>query len=235
MSVKIDKADYAILYGVSDEQWPVWLLLEERTMAGVNRFWPGLAASELTEHFFRLWSEGLVECAEGEDEPAIAPDRRLAREQFEFDKTLSDRPESNSLTYRLSSQGGDLWAQYAGVDWGKFFSSWPNSATNECTLTASVREPIEIALQLREIAPEPIAGTLLWDLVQPWQATYWKVLPRGNRLRYRYGNWTHGRDFRDEEEVRHWEKLRQAFAPYKGHKSFQEVCRDNNWIIDGTE
>jgi hypothetical protein len=83
MNVKIEKADYAILYGVSLEQWPAWLLLKERTMAGVNRFWPGLAAPELTEHFFRLWSEGLIECTEGEDEPAIAPDYQLTREQFD--------------------------------------------------------------------------------------------------------------------------------------------------------
>lgn len=120
MNVKIDKADYTILYGVSDEQWPAWLLLKEETMAGVNRFWPGLAAYELTEHFFRLWSEGLIECAFGEDEPAIAPDQQLATEQFGFDNTVSDRPKGNLLTYRLSSEGGDVWAQYAGVDWSRF-------------------------------------------------------------------------------------------------------------------
>ncbi len=111
INVKIDKADYTILYAVSEEQWPAWLLLKEQTMAGVNRFWPGLPVPELTEHFFRLWSEGLIECAFGEDEPAISPDPQLARVQFEFDTAVSDRPNDNLLTYRLSSQGGDVWAQ----------------------------------------------------------------------------------------------------------------------------
>src|SRR5436309_12245794 len=85
MDAKIDKADYAILYAVTLEQWPAWLLIKEETMGGINRHWPGLPPRELTEHFFRLWSEGLIQCAEGEDEPAIAPDYELARKQFELE------------------------------------------------------------------------------------------------------------------------------------------------------
>ena len=228
MNAKIDKTDYAILYGVSEEQWPAWLLLKEQTMAGVNRFWPGLPARQLTEHFFRLWSEGLIECAEGEDEPAIAPDYQLAREQFQFDTAASDRPEGNPLIYRLSSQGGDLWAQYAGVDWSRFIS-WCGAEPNEWTLTASAREAIEIALQLRDIAPEPIPGTGRWEILQSWQAIYWKVLPIGNCFRYKYENWTGGLPMRDEEEIRRWMKLRNDFAPYWSgwHKSFDEVCREH--------
>jgi hypothetical protein len=168
------------------------LLIKEETMGGINRHWPGLPPRELTEHFFRLWSEGLIECAEGEDEPAIAPDYELARKQFELENPSSDRPEGVSLTYRLTSQGGDVWANYAGVDWNRFFSSWAGSEFNEWTLNASVREPIVIALKLREVSPLPIPGTERGQILQPWQATYWKVLPTGNRLRNRYENWTHG-------------------------------------------
>jgi hypothetical protein len=229
MNLKIDKADYAIVYGVSEEQWPAWLLLKEETMAGVNRFWPGLAARELTEHFSRLWSEGLIECADGEDEPAIAPDYQLASEQFEFDTTVSDRPEETPLTYRLSSGGGDVWAQYAAVDWSRFFTTSCGVDPNEWTLNASVREAIEVALQPREIAPEPIPGSGRWEVLRPWQATYWKVLSVGNRFRYKYENWAGGVTLRDEDEIRQWAKLRNDFAPYWGgwHKSFEEVCREH--------
>lgn len=228
MNVKIDKADYAILYGVSSEQWPAWLLLKDETMGGVNRFWPGLAGRELTEHFFRLWSEGLIECAEGEGEPAIAPDYRLAREQFEFDNAVSDRPEGNPLTYRLSPQGGDVWAQYADVDWSKFFSSWCGSEAGEWTLNAAAREAIDMAVQIREVSPLPISGTECWEILQPWHATYWKVLPRGIRLRYRYEKWT-PTNFQDELELTRWEQLQKDFAPYWSgwHKTFEEVCREH--------
>ena len=74
----------------------------------------------------------------------------------------------------------------------RFFSSWAGSEFNEWTRNASVREPIVIALKLREVSPLPIPGTERWEILQPWQATYWKVLPTGNRLCYRYENWTHG-------------------------------------------
>jgi hypothetical protein len=230
MSVTIDKADYAILYGVSEEQWPAWLLLKERTMAGVNRFWPGLAAPELTEHFFRLWSERLIECAEGEDEPAIAPDYELTRQQFEFDTSSSDRPQFNSLTYRLSPAGGDTWENYAGVDWNKFYNSWDDSERNEFRLSASDRKAVELAIQLRTISPLPVPGTDRWEILGSWQATYWKVLPAGHRIGYKYErSWPSALTYQNEDEFRKREELWREFSPYWSgwHKRFDEVCKEH--------
>jgi hypothetical protein len=34
MNVKIDKADYTILYGVSEEQWPAWAAIEGTNYGG---------------------------------------------------------------------------------------------------------------------------------------------------------------------------------------------------------
>jgi len=229
MSVKIDKADYAILYGVSEEQWPAWLLLRDETMGGVNRFWPGLPPHELTEHFFRLWSEGLIECAEGEDEPAIPPDFELARQQFEFDRAASDRPQANLLTYRLSAAGGDIWANYAGVDWSKFYCSWYDSGRNDFRLSASERRAIELALHLRTISPLPVSGTERWEILGSWQAIYRKVLPTGHRINYRYESWPCAPTLHNEEEFRAWERLWEDFLPYWSgwHKHFDEVCKEH--------
>ena len=229
MSAKIDHADYAILYGVSEEQWPAWLLLRDETMGGVNRFWPGLPPHELTEHFFRLWSEGLIECAEGEDEPAIPPDYELARQQFEFDNSSSDRPQHNLLTYRLTPAGGDLWARYASVDWSKVYCSSYDSARNEFSLSASARAAIELALQLREISPPPIQGTEQWEILGSWQATYRKVLPTGHRISYKYESWPSVFPLHKEDEIRRWEKSWQDFSPYwtGWHKRFDAVCKEH--------
>jgi len=227
--IKIDKADYAILYGVSHEQWPAWLLLRDETMSGVNRFWPGLPAQELTQHFFALWNQGFIECAEDEDLPAIAPDFELARQQFEFDYSLSDRPQSNLLTYRLSPAGGEIWASYAGVDWSKFYCSWYDSGRNEFRLSASDRKAIELALQLRTISPLPIPGTEQWEVLGSWQATYWKVLPEGHRISYRYESWPCAPSPYNEEQFRTCQKLWQEFAPYWSgwYKHFNEVCKEH--------
>lgn len=233
MDVKIDKADYAILYGVSEEPWPAWLLLKEETMAGVNRSWPGLAPRELTEHFFRLWTEGLIECAEEAEEAdytsSVPPDYELARQQFEFDHSSSDRPQSNLLTYRLSPAGGEVWANYAGVDWSKFYNSWYDSGRNEFRLSASGRRAIELALQLRTISPVPVPKTERWEILGPWQATYWKILPAGHRISYRYETWPCAPSSYNEEEFRALQELWQEFASYWSgwHKSFEQVCREH--------
>ena len=225
---RIDRADYAILYAVTEEQWPAWLLVEERTMAGINRHWPGLQRRELTEHFFRLWKEGLIECAEGEDEPAIAPDYERARQQFELYEG-SDRPRyGTSITFRVTQVGGDLWAHYASVDWSKFFSSSCGSGPNEWTFNAFDRAALELALRIPDIGPPSVKGTERWETLRPWQATYWKVLPVGHRVSYNYENWT-SPALQDENEIRRWAELRQEFSPYWGgwHKSFDEVCKEH--------
>jgi len=234
MDVKIDKADYAILYGVSEEPWPAWLLLTEETMAGVNRFWPGLAPRELTEHFFGLWTEGLIECAEEAEEAdyrsPIPPDYELARQQFEFDHSSSDRPQNNLLTYRLSAAGGEIWATYAGVDWSKFYCTWYDSGRNEFRLSASDRRAINVALHLRTISPLPLPGTEQWEVLSSWQATYWKVLPAGHRISYRYRDWPLAPSVKTDQERTMWEKLWQEFSPYwvtGWYKCFEDVCREH--------
>ena len=49
MNIKIDKADYAILYGVSLEQWPAWLLLKE-TNDGTPRLRKAATSLYLQRH-----------------------------------------------------------------------------------------------------------------------------------------------------------------------------------------
>ena len=220
----IDKGDYAILYAVLLEEWPAFLLAEEKTMHGIDRPFPGLTRRELSDHFFRLWSNGLIECSEGESEPPVAADFELAREQFEHAENWARPFQDVSIYFRLTDAGGKVWEHFASPDWSKFFSSHIGSGPKEWTLSASSRVPIELARKCRRIRPVPLKGTEKWEILEPWQATYGKELPVGHRLTYQYNAWDMPETI-DEEEIRAWEE----FAPFWGewYKSFQQLCEEH--------
>jgi hypothetical protein len=192
-------------------------------MDGINAYWPGLQPRELTQHFFRLWSEGFIDCAEGEDEPAIAPDFELARQQFELENPCRIGPRVFHLLTgcrRKAETFGRTMPEWIGPK----FCSWYSSGPKEWTMVASVREPIEIALPLRQIAPLPTPGTERWDALQPWQAIYWKVLPIGHRLMYSYESWAREPKLNNEEEFRREEQLWRDFAGVVGTRASKKYA-----------
>jgi hypothetical protein len=60
-----------------------------------------------------------------------------------------------------------------------------------------------------------VPGSEHWDVLQPWQATYWKELPVGHRLRYKY-EWV-GRtpELKTDPKISEWFKeIRNWYTPY---------------------
>jgi hypothetical protein len=43
-----------------------------------------------------------------------------------------------------------------------------------------------LAKRMYLLGVSPVPGSKHWDVLEPWQATYWKVLPLGHRMRFSY-------------------------------------------------
>ena len=110
----------------------------------------------------------------------------VAFASVEWNEYLTQQVRSNdAVKCRLTSQGGSLWEQAALPHWGKFYRlEWDHHSRG--TLDVCRLEVIERILALeafQEMAifqhsPEPQI-----ELV-PWQATYWKAMPRGFRVTF---------------------------------------------------
>jgi hypothetical protein len=93
------------------------------------------------------------------------------------------------LWYGLTESGGAAWEAEARPLWDRFIGSWVSGdwqvkePREEETLAASRERILGFAAFANDW--EPVADTQCWDDVIPWQATYWKTLPRGVRLRQR--------------------------------------------------
>lgn len=226
LTEEIDKAGYAILNAVSLDQWLAYLLAGDAPMEEImNMPSHGLGAEALAERFFRLWNSGLLECSIEESGPPVAPNRELARSQFV--RTRQWPPEGDeSVVYRLSRDGGAIWEYFASPDWGKFFKVETDYDLNECRLASANRDLAETLRQCEDRHPAPIAGTDRWTVLQPWNATYWKMLPNAYQLTFRVSisssligynrlGHTHPACQQVTENWRLW------------RKSFEQACREH--------
>jgi hypothetical protein len=229
LGMELDKAHYALLNAVSLDVWAAYLLAGEAPMEAImNMPSHGLPEDELTEHFFRLWTAGLIECSIEESGPPVAPDFEIARQQFEHTRDWPPMGK-RALIYRLSGAGGRLWEHFASPDWNKFFRT-DSPHSKEWSLASSNRYLVELLQKCRRYHPPPIEGTDRWTTHQPWNATYWKTLPIGYEFAFRFEKheWPppEGRDLQSYNEVESaCEQVETSWRQWT--KSFEEICKEH--------
>ncbi len=93
------------------------------------------------------------------------------------------------LSYSLTPAGGEIWEQFAAVDWSYFVTIWPDSQSG--TLPDSIRVTALSQDRLQEALPllRPPSKILYrvshyqfpadetqmtWESISTWNATYWK-------------------------------------------------------------
>ncbi len=91
--------------------------------------------------------------------------------------------------YYLTPQGGARWEALSHPDWNKFLIvNFLGTFPYEDGILGTIRENIEklLALDKFVLSHQHIPGTEVWEVLEPWQATYWKTLPRGYRVGCEY-------------------------------------------------
>lgn len=227
----IEKADFALLNAVSEDEWAAYLLAgDASTETIMNKPSHGLSPDELSLHFFNLWSAGLIECSAASSGNQVTPDLQRARDQF---VRTENWPPSDDLclVYRLSQSGGDTWEQFAHPDWNKYLvSSAGDQNPHEWTLTGTNRDLVQhwrdLGSNFDAGFPFPLAGTERWELLQPWQATYWKTLPIGHRLKF-FTSW--GRPVSSPPSSEEVEEVFRFQREIWGgwHEKFDVICREH--------
>ena len=174
------------------------------------------------------WFDRLIECSLDFSGPPVVPDVERASRQFE---PTSDWPptEGQCLVYRLSSQGADLWEHLARPDWSKFLVSSVGEHSNQWTLTGTDRDLVKTwrttGSKIGGGFPVPLEGTEEWEILKPWKATYWKILPLGCRLKFEFKTWKRPL-FPTPEEVEDAFRFQNEIWR-RWHKSFEAICDEH--------
>lgn len=191
----MSSAEWWILDSVATFQFPLDALATQDGVAfTLNRKWHGLTEDELVDTLYRLFHDGDLIAERFEKHASLGefvPTRTEIMSALSFvppnRRTKGYDPASAfEAYYGLTAQGGARWEAVFRPDWNRYVYS--DVGLDDGQTIAMDRCLVEQYEYFSRYGSDIsiIAGSEQWDVLEPWQATYWKTLPIGHRLRYRF-------------------------------------------------
>jgi len=91
--------------------------------------------------------------------------------------------------YRLTPGGGALWERFAAPNWEQYVKTKIDETAQTITLTSRSPTRIHTLSEHMKLVLYDIDSTFGYsELLDRWEATYWKVLPKGYRTCLRWRN-----------------------------------------------
>jgi hypothetical protein len=182
MNPSFTRGEYWLLEVVVEHRHGVWGVATEDVAADLNKFaGHGLSRAMLADTFVGLLDRGLIEFIRRGEAPSV-PERNAIVVAMDQGRSLP-----GNLVYGLTPEGGRQWEAFAYPDWTRFLKGHYPIIDRRCFgeyLCAS-KERLERYFQLAKEALTYVdEASATWDVVEPWQATYWKTLPIGHRVRF---------------------------------------------------
>lgn len=126
---------------------------------------------------------------------------------------------SRRLSYGLTAKGGAAWETITRPEWHKFYEDYHELRDTNVLLETGHSEwrgnfevftlifgmQLLVAFHTSDLSKLIHPGSIQYETLNPWQATYWKTLPKGYRITYDYDA------FDGYEEIQHllWQKPRK--------------------------
>lgn len=182
------RGEYWILAAVAEHPVATFWLLHERLEEALNRRGHGISRPLFILTMKKLISEGLVEIFH-ESAGVVPHDVTIERIEEYFPR---DKPRSGDwYSYRLTPKGGHYWELFASPCWEFYITnrlSYPDDDSNVglFELVGAQEKYIELCYKsLVYHEWDVIEDSIQKSILKPWQATYWKELPVGNKLTFR--------------------------------------------------
>lgn len=208
----MDKNEYWLLDSVVEGWYPIGWLVSADVEGAFNKPNHGLNRDELISVLDSLFQRGdlLAERMEKSVSKGF-----FIPTQKEIEDALSGRLD---CSYGLTSQGGARWEEVSRPQWERYLTAWVYADPLEGgEITGSDRQMVEKydSLSHYYLGVSAVPGSKLWDVLEPWQATYWKVLPLGHRVRFRYESVEISPEQKSDPAVLEWLKeIHNWYTPY---------------------
>ncbi len=184
MPPSFTRGEYWLLEAVVSHRLPVhWLDWDELAEA-VNKKAHGMSRELLVETLLGLFTAGLVEADTSKAE-------HLSLNAAQIEAALDKRSRDSRANYGLTPKGGAQWEAFAAPCWEGFVGDscdWPVEkipGLEKVDLVCQDRGTVERYFEsMQHYYFDIVQGSVQWDILKPWQATYWKELPSGHRLRF---------------------------------------------------
>src|SRR5215212_12115688 len=167
----MDKGEYWLLNSAVEAWYPLVWLVCDNVEEVFNKRHHGLERDELVSVLAELFERGdlLAQRVEKFIEKEIFTPTRA-----EIEAALDDRVR---CYYGLTSQGGARWEEVSRPQWDRYISAGVYTEPNEGEIIGSDRRLVEEYDSLSHYvwALSVVADSRRWDVLQPWEATYWKT------------------------------------------------------------
>jgi hypothetical protein len=181
----MNDAEFWLLTLVAEMWCPIYMLTAENLSEILNTGRVhGLTTSKLADALHGLFQRGDI-VARGQEH--FESDESFLPTREDLDAVLAGK-WGESVFYGLSPQGAERWEARAKPDWTRYLIDSYSFDPDEGEAIASECRVLDDWLALvRDFGPfYPVAGSERWDVLVPWQTTYWKTLPLGQRVRFRH-------------------------------------------------
>lgn len=210
MEPRFTRGEYWLLTSVVEYELALCELISDELEVRLNTTGHGLTREVLVDTLHRLISGGLI-YAKNQVTGFISTPEQI---ESALDETVVTAADTMRITlYGLTPEGGAQWEAFAAPDWdayieeGYIMQDIPDEYIGE--LICANKNWLEYRLEsvrFRDYDYDIVEEPIQWDYVKPWQATYWKVLDGGYRVRFRC---------RDKSE--------EIFRPPPSREYFQKV------------
>jgi hypothetical protein len=178
----MDKDEYWLLDSVVESWDSLKCLVSEDIEGAFNKPSHGLHRDELVSVLDRLFRRG--------DLLAERMEKSVSKGFFVPTQTEIEEAFDGRLNcfYGLTSQGGVRWEEVSRPQWERYITASQYFDPQEVEIIGSDRQMVEKYDSLSDysMSVSVVAGSKQWDVLEPWEATYWKVLPLGHRVRFSY-------------------------------------------------
>ena len=178
----MDKDEYWLLDSVVESWCPLVWLVAKNVGELLNKRDHSLNRDELISVLNRLFRRGdLLAHPRGK----FVEKEIFIPTEIEIEAALSRRLD---CFYGLTLQGGARWEEVSQPHWERYISDSVYAEPQEGEIIGSDRDLVEQydSLSDYDSGISVVPGSKRWDVLRPWQATYWKELPVGHRLRFKY-------------------------------------------------
>ncbi|MBI1918268.1 MAG: hypothetical protein HYS12_26550 [Planctomycetes bacterium] len=185
MQPRFTRAEYWVLELVVVGGWPLTYLAASSIEEIFTKPGHGLDHASLVDTLEGLFAEGLIEASV---HPGDSPAGPLSRAEILVALTeigpLRGRP---ATYYQLTPKGGAWWEAFTMPDWDAYVGADGDYDAGWGELTCTDAKWLEMKLHHFSAFESPVVWeTVQYSDVRPWQVLYWKVLPHGHRVRFRY-------------------------------------------------
>lgn len=217
----LEPSEYWLLESSVDAWVPLHLLVRPNVNEVFNKCSHGLDRSQLLGVLLTLFDKNLIVGKTWHKESSFRPTEAQVNAALNIEGAGD---AEGGILYGLTPLGGRVWEEYAKPDWDRFIShGWDATSkvfqeggeskeVEEEEICAARREWVEIfSLVAGLMGHRILPGSVVWEELRPWHATYWKTLPVGYRIRYQFvardagGSWA--------EVMALYAKLKNWFSP----------------------